>query len=97
LVHCFPDGVVVAGVPQSASFVVYAQRDLRAGLPSSWDASTWPVGLKRMAGAMSMPGAAWYAERDPRITPLRDDDGLLERIQWKRLADHAARQLEAVR
>jgi spermidine synthase len=97
LVCCFPDGVVVAGVPQSASFVVYAQRHGRAGLPSSWDASTWPAGLTRMAGAMSMPGAAWYAERDPRIAPLRDDDGLLERIQWRRLADHAARQLEAVR
>jgi spermidine synthase len=97
LVHCFPNGVVVAAVPRSASFVVYADRDGRAQLPSRWSTASWPEPLQRLASSMGRPGAAWYAERDPRIDPVRDDDGRLERVQWKRLSEHADRLLGSLR
>jgi len=97
LVHCFPDGVVVAGVPRSASFVVYADRGRRAQLPSRWPTATWPESLQRIARSMSKPGAAWFAEREPAIDPVRDDDGRLEWVQWKRLAEHADRLFATLR
>jgi spermidine synthase len=93
----FPEGAVVARVPRTANFVVYARRDQAASLPAAWKVDGWPEPLQALARAMSSPGAAWIAAPDPGVPPLRDDDGQLELLQWRRLADHAQTLRASVR
>lgn len=93
----FPEGVVVESVPRAPNFVVCAARDERPGLPSTWITDGWPAPLVALARSMSTLGAAWIAAPDPEMPALRDDDGGLELLQWRRLAEHARTLRESSR
>jgi hypothetical protein len=77
--------------------VVCAARDERPGLPSTWKTEGWPAPLAALARSMSTLGAAWMAAPESEIPALSDDDGGLELLQWRRLADHARTLRDSVR
>jgi spermidine synthase len=93
----FPEGVVVATVPNTANLIVYASKGSAAGLPRTWSTANWPAALVSMARSMSTPGAAWIARPDPAMETLTDDDGELDLLQWQRLAGHAQTRRSSVR
>jgi spermidine synthase len=85
----FPEGVVVASLPNTANQLVWATRGEPPRGPDQFASDAWPESMKSLAARLGSPGQWFRATLRTTMPALHDGDGWFDALQQQRLEARA--------